>query len=64
MKINEYQTNRHAEAVRRREERERAAYEAHKAAAELADAHAELEDAQNALGLLGYTEEEEEAANG
>ena len=43
MKISEYQTNRHAEAVRRREERERAAYEAYKAAAELADAHAELE---------------------
>jgi hypothetical protein len=43
MKISEYQTNRHAEAVRRREERERAAYETHKAAAELADAHAELE---------------------
>ena len=62
MKISEYQTNRHAEAVRRREERERAVYEAHKAAAELAEAHTELEDAQNALGLLGYTEEE--AANG
>ena len=62
MKISEYQTNRHAEAVRRREEREQTAYEAYKAAAELADAHAELEDAQNALGLLGYTEEE--AANG
>ena len=43
MKINEYQTNRHAEAVRRREEREQAAYDAHKAAAELAEAHAELE---------------------
>ena len=43
MKISEYQTNRHAEAVRRREEREQAAYEACKAAAELADAHAELE---------------------
>ena len=43
MKISEYQTNRHAEAVRRREERERAAYEAYKAAAELADAHDELE---------------------
>lgn len=43
MKISEYQTNRHAEAVRRREEREQAAYEAYKAAAELADAHAELE---------------------
>ena len=62
MKITEYMANRHAEAVRCREERERAAYEAHKAAAELADAHAELEDAQNALGLLGYTEEE--TANG
>ena len=43
MKISEYQTNRHAEAVRRREERERTAYEAYKAAAELADAHTELE---------------------
>ena len=43
MKISEYQTNRHAEAVRRREEREQAAYNAYKAAAELADAHAELE---------------------
>ena len=43
MKISEYQTNRHAEAVRRREEREQTAYEAYKAAAELADAHAELE---------------------
>lgn len=43
MKISEYQTNRHAEAVRRRAEREQAAYEAYKAAAELADAHAELE---------------------
>ena len=52
MRISEYQTNRHAEAVRRREEREQAAYEA----------HAELEDAKNALGLLGYTEKE--AANG
>ena len=58
MRITEYMANRHAEAVRRREERERAAYEAHKAAAELAGAHAELEDAQNALTLLGYTEEE------
>ena len=62
MKITEYMSNRHAEAVRRREEREQAAYEAHKAAAELAETHAELEDAQNALGLLGYTEEE--SANG
>ena len=62
MKITEYMSNRHAEAVRRREEHEWAAYEAHKAAAELADAHTELEDAQNALGLLGYTEEE--TANG
>lgn len=43
MKISEYQTSRHAEAVRRRAERERAAYEAYKAAAELADTHAELE---------------------
>lgn len=43
MKISEYQTNRHAEAVRRREERERTAYEAYKAAAELADAHSELD---------------------
>ena len=43
MKISEYQTNLHAEAVRRRAERERAAYEAYKAAAELADTHAELE---------------------
>ena len=42
MKINEYQTSRHAEAVRRRAEREQAAYEAYKAAAELAEAHAEL----------------------
>ena len=32
MKISEYQTNRHAEAVRRREERGQAAYEAYKAA--------------------------------
>ena len=62
MKITEYMANRHAEAVSRREEREQAAYEAYKAAAELADAHAELEDAQNALGLLGYTDEE--VANG
>lgn len=62
MRITEYMANRHAEAVRRREEREQAAYEAYKAAAELADAHAELEDAQNALGLLGYTDEE--VANG
>ena len=31
-------------------------------ASALYNAHAELEDAQNALGLLGYTEEE--AANG
>ena len=43
MRITEYTANRHAEAVRRREERERTAYEAYKAAAELADAHAELE---------------------
>ena len=62
MKITEYMSNRHAEAVRRREERELAAYETHKATAELAETHAELEDAQNALGLLGYTEED--AANG
>ena len=62
MRITEYMENRHAEAVRRREEREQAVYNAYKAAAELAEAHAELEDAQNALGLLGYTEEE--AANG
>ena len=62
MRITEYMANRHAEAVRRREEREQAAYEAYKAAAELADTHAELEDAQNALGLLGYTDEE--VANG
>ena len=62
MRITEYMANRHAEAVRRRAERERAAYEAYKAATELADTHAELEDAQNALGLLGYTDEE--VANG
>lgn len=43
MRITEYMANRHAEAVRRREEREQAAYEAYKAAAELADTHAELE---------------------
>ena len=32
MKISEHQTNRHAEAVRRREERGQAAYNAYKAA--------------------------------
>ena len=51
MKISEYMSNRHAEAVRRREEREQAAYEAYKAAAELANAHAELEQL-----LANYTE--------
>lgn len=43
MRIQEYNAARHAEAVRRREEREQAAFEKYEAAAELADARAELE---------------------
>ena len=44
MKISEYQTNLHAEAVRRREERRAAAAAAHAAAAELEEVKMELTD--------------------